>query len=64
MNHADCEIVFVEYLGDLIKLHLSVAGERFVAKVPGDHYTQLRGREGSMMRVKWKEEDVQLLAAS
>ena len=64
VNHADCEIVFVEYLGDLIKLHLSVAGERFVAKVPGDHYTQLRGREGSMMRVKWKEEDVQLLAAS
>ncbi|MGI9657795.1 MAG: ABC transporter ATP-binding protein [Gaiellaceae bacterium] len=64
VNSADCEVVFVEYLGDLIKLHLSAAGERMVAKVPGDHYAKLRGKEGSTMRVRWKEEDVQLLADS
>ena len=64
VNQADCEIVFVEYLGDLIKLHLSAGGERMVAKVPGDRYKQLRGKEGSAVRVTWKEEDVQLLAAS
>lgn len=64
VNAADCEIVFVEYLGDLIKLHLSAAGERMVAKVSGDLYGELRGREGSRVRVSWKEEDVQLLAAS
>lgn len=64
VNHADCEIVFVEYLGDLIKLHLSAAGERMTAKVPGDLYERLRGSEGSAIRVNWKEEDVQLLAAS
>ena len=64
VNQADCEIIFVEYLGDLIKLHLSAAGERMVAKVPGDHYGQLRGKEGSTLRVRWKEEDVQLLTAS
>jgi len=64
VNSAECEIVFVEYLGDLIKLHLSAGGERMVAKVPGDNYGRLRGQEGNPVRVTWKEEDVQLLAAS
>ena len=30
----DCEIVFVEFLGDLVKLHLTAEGERMLAKVP------------------------------
>jgi ABC-type Fe3+/spermidine/putrescine transport system ATPase subunit len=64
VNSAQCEIVFVEYLGDLIKLHLSAGGERMVAKVPGDNYVRLRGQEGNPVRVTWKEEDVKLLAAS
>jgi putative spermidine/putrescine transport system ATP-binding protein len=64
VNSAQCEIVFVEYLGDLIKLHLSAGGERMVAKVPGDNYGRLRGQEGNQVRITWKEEDVQLLAAS
>ena len=38
MNSADCEIVFVEFLGDLVKLHLTAGGERMLAKVPGDRY--------------------------
>ena len=63
INRADCEIIFVEYLGDLIKLHLSAAGERMLAKVPGDLYSQLRGQEGTSVRVTWEEEDVQLLTA-
>jgi len=60
-NSADCEIVFVEFLGDLIKLHLTAGGERLLAKVPGDRYPALRGREGERIRISWKEEDVQLL---
>jgi translation initiation factor IF-1 len=35
-----------------------------VAKVPGDLYEKVRGTEGDTVRVAWKEEDVQLLAAS
>jgi putative spermidine/putrescine transport system ATP-binding protein len=62
MNSADCEIVFVEFLGDLVKLHLTAGGERMLAKVPGDRYPALRGREGETIRIAWKEEDVQLLA--
>ena len=46
LNRLDCEIVFVEYLGDLVKLHLTAGGERLLAKVTGDHYPSLRGREG------------------
>ena len=60
-NSVDCEIVFVEFLGDLVKLHLTSGEERLLVKVPGDAYDTLRGREGEQIRVAWKEEDVQLL---
>jgi ABC-type Fe3+/spermidine/putrescine transport system ATPase subunit len=60
-NSADCEIVFVEFLGDLVKLHLTAEGERMLAKVPGEEYARLRGREGEPITITWKEEDVQLL---
>jgi len=61
LNTAECEIVFVEFLGDLVKLHLDAGDERILAKVPGDRYPHLRGREGEQIRVFWREEDVQLL---
>ncbi len=61
-NSADCEIIFVEFLGDLVKLHLTAGGERLLAKVPGERYPEFRGREGERIRISWKEEDVQLLS--
>jgi ABC-type Fe3+/spermidine/putrescine transport system ATPase subunit len=61
LNSAECEIVFVEFLGDLVKLHLTAEGERMLAKVPGGRYASLRGREGETIRIRWKEDDVQLL---
>ncbi len=60
-NTAECEIVFVEFLGDLVKLHLLAGGERMLAKVGAEQYPALRGREGERIRISWKEEDVQLL---
>jgi putative spermidine/putrescine transport system ATP-binding protein len=62
-NSAQCEILFVEFLGDLVKLHLSVGGERMLAKVSGERYPEFRGREGESIRIRWKEEDAQLLRA-
>ena len=62
-NTAECEIVFVEFLGDLVKLHLELGQDRFLVKVPGEAYASLRGREGERIRVAWKEEDVRLLRA-
>jgi ABC-type Fe3+/spermidine/putrescine transport system ATPase subunit len=61
VNTAECEIVFVEFLGDLVKLHLTAGGERMLAKVSGDRYASLRGREGERIRIRWKDEDVRLL---
>src|SRR5205814_8619775 len=63
VNAAECEIVFVEFLGDLVKLHLAAGGERRLAKVSGDQYPSLRGREGERVRIAWDEEDVRLLSA-
>ncbi len=60
-NTIECEIVFVEFLGDLVKLHLLAGGERMLAKVTAEHYPALRGREGGQIRISWKEEDAQLL---
>jgi putative spermidine/putrescine transport system ATP-binding protein len=60
-NSARCELVFVEFLGDLVKLHLTAGGERMLAKVPGERYPAFRGREGETILISWKEEDVQLL---
>jgi putative spermidine/putrescine transport system ATP-binding protein len=62
-NTAQCEIIFVEFLGDLVKLHLTAGGERLLAKVPGELYPELRGREGEHVAISWKEEDVKLLSA-
>jgi ABC-type Fe3+/spermidine/putrescine transport system ATPase subunit len=61
VNSADCEIVFVEFLGDLVKLHLDAGGERMLAKVPGERYPSFRGREGETIRIRWEEDDAQLL---
>lgn len=61
LNVVSCEIVFVEFLGDLVKLHLDAGGERILAKVPGERYPALRGREGEQISVFWREEDVQHL---
>jgi ABC-type Fe3+/spermidine/putrescine transport system ATPase subunit len=61
VNSASCEIVFVEFLGDLVKLHLLASDERMLAKVPGEEYPRLRGREGEPITIRWEEEDVQLL---
>ncbi len=62
-NSAECEIVFVEFLGDLVKIHLLTGGERMLAKVGAQEYPDLRGREGERIRISWKEEDVQLLGS-
>ena len=34
-----------------------------IAKITGDRYPAFRGKEGSTVRISWKEEDVQLLGA-
>src|SRR3954453_10408840 len=63
VNSAECELIFVESLGALVKPHLTTGGERMLAKIPGERYPAFRGREGERVVVSWKEEDVRLLRA-
>ena len=44
-------------------LHLLAGSERMLAKVAAEQYPALRGREGQLIRISWKEDDVQLLDA-
>jgi ABC-type Fe3+/spermidine/putrescine transport system ATPase subunit len=60
-NQLVADIDVVEYLGDLVKLHLSAGERRLVAKVSGDRFPQFRGTEGGAVRLSWKEDDVRLL---
>jgi ABC-type Fe3+/spermidine/putrescine transport system ATPase subunit len=60
-NQMRCQISFVEYLGDLVKLHLDADGQHLLAKVAGERYPSLRDQEGSTVVISWKEEDAQLL---
>jgi putative spermidine/putrescine transport system ATP-binding protein len=62
-NQLSCRISFVEYLGDLVKLHLEADGMRVLAKVDGERYPALRGKEGASVVVSWDAEDAQLLRA-
>jgi ABC-type Fe3+/spermidine/putrescine transport system ATPase subunit len=62
-NQLRAEIEVVEYLGDLVKLHVAAGERRLLAKVNGDRYPEFRGTEGSSVRLSWKEEDVRFLRA-
>jgi ABC-type Fe3+/spermidine/putrescine transport system ATPase subunit len=62
-NQLRCRISFVEYLGDLVKLHLEVDGKSLLAKVGGERYPALRGKEGATVVISWNAEDAQLLHA-
>jgi ABC-type Fe3+/spermidine/putrescine transport system ATPase subunit len=62
-NQLRAEIEVVEYLGDLVKLHLAAGERRLLAKVTGNRYPEFRGTEGSSVRLSWKEEDVRFLRA-
>src|SRR5207245_11739679 len=58
LNSAECEIVFVEFLGDLVKLHLLTGSERMLARVTAAQYALLRARRGERFRYAWREEAV------
>jgi putative spermidine/putrescine transport system ATP-binding protein len=60
-NQIRCRITFVEYLGDLVKLHLEADGKHLLAKVTGERYPSVRGKEGTTVVISWNEEDAQLL---
>ena len=61
VNGLECGISTVEYLGDLVKLHLESDGKQLLAKVGAERYPELVRREGARVRASWSSEDVRLL---
>jgi putative spermidine/putrescine transport system ATP-binding protein len=61
VNALDCLISAVEYLGDLIKLHLESDGKPLLAKVAAERYPEFIRAEGARIRASWSAEDVRLL---
>src|SRR5919106_166486 len=61
VNALECGISTVEYLGDLVKLHLESEGKQLLAKVGTERYPELMRREGARVRASWRYEDVRLL---
>jgi ABC-type Fe3+/spermidine/putrescine transport system ATPase subunit len=61
VNGLECGINAVEYLGDLVKLHLESEGKQLLAKAGAERYPELMRREGARVRASWSPEDVRLL---
>ncbi len=61
VNGTRARLIFAEYLGDSVKLHLEVGGDPFIAKVDEARYAEIRAFEGQDVTVGWDVEDGQLL---
>jgi ABC-type Fe3+/spermidine/putrescine transport system ATPase subunit len=61
VNGVKARLNFAEYLGDSVKLHMDLDGTPFMAKVPEDRYTEIRGFEGKDVTASWSREDGHLL---
>ena len=63
-NQVIATLIFLEYLGDVVKLHCRLAnGQTMVAKRAENDRAWDRLAEGEPVRLEWKTEDVQLLLA-
>ena len=61
LAEVEARLDFAEYLGDSVKLHMDLDGKPFMAKVPEDRYTEIRGFEGKDVTASWSREDGHLL---
>jgi ABC-type Fe3+/spermidine/putrescine transport system ATPase subunit len=63
-NHVEATLTFIEYLGDIVKLHCRLPnGQTMVAKRPEQDRVWYGLAEGEPVRLRWEAEDVQLLLA-
>ena len=64
LNQVDATLVFLEYLGDIVKLHCRLPnGQTVVAKRAETDRTWAGLTEGQPVRLSWEAADVQLLLA-
>src|SRR5215212_8184651 len=63
-NEVVATLIFLEYLGDIVKLHCRLANGQTVVAKRAENVRAWEGLvEGEMVRLEWEPEDVQLLLA-
>jgi ABC-type Fe3+/spermidine/putrescine transport system ATPase subunit len=62
-NEVECTVSAVEYLGDIIKVHMRAGEHSLLAKLPEQRYPELMELTGKPVTASWDAEDVQLLSA-
>ncbi len=60
-NELVCTITAIEYLGDIVKVHMRAGEHSLLAKAPEARYSELVGLTGKSATASWDAEDVQLL---
>ena len=63
-NQVLATLIFVEYLGDIVKLHCRLANGQTIVAKRAENIRAWEGLvEGEPVRLEWEPEDVQLLLA-
>jgi ABC-type Fe3+/spermidine/putrescine transport system ATPase subunit len=61
-NHVTATLTFLEYLGDIVKLHCRLPNGQTILAKGAEHDQSWRGlAEGGPVRLRWEADDVQLL---
>jgi putative spermidine/putrescine transport system ATP-binding protein len=61
-NQLACTVSAIEYLGDIIKVHMRASEHPLLAKLPEQRYPELAALTGKAVTASWDAEDVQLLS--
>ena len=61
-NELQCIVATIEYLGDIIKVHLRAGEHSLLAKLPEERYPELAALSGQAVTAAWDVHDVQVLS--
>ncbi len=61
VNELTCTVAAIEYLGDIIKVHMRAGEHSLLAKLPEQRFPEVAGLVGKPVAVSWDATDVQLL---
>lgn len=60
-NQLSCTVGSVEYLGDIVKVHMRAGEHTVLAKLPEERYSEMVALTGQPVLASWNSQDVQLL---
>jgi ABC-type Fe3+/spermidine/putrescine transport system ATPase subunit len=60
-NEMSCVVSTIEYLGDVVKVHMQAGEQTMMAKLPEQRYGEVAALEGKPVIVSWDSTSVQML---